>query len=44
MARHKYPGLKDHKKEHAKLTKQVIQLNKDKNYIFSDNIADFYYK
>jgi len=41
MAKHKYPGLKDHKKEHIKLTKEVIQLNENKNYVFSDNVADF---
>jgi len=41
MAEYKYPALKDHKKEHAKLTKEVVQLNETKNYIFSDNIADF---
>jgi len=41
MAKHKYPGLKEHKKEHIKLTKEVVQLNENKNYVFSDNIADF---
>ncbi len=41
MANYKYPDLKEHKKEHIRLTKQVLQLNKDKNYIFSDSIADF---
>ncbi len=41
MANYKYPGLKEHKREHVRLTKQVLQLNKDKNYIFPDSIADF---
>ncbi|MCF6335567.1 MAG: bacteriohemerythrin [Spirochaetales bacterium] len=41
MVLHKYPGLRDHKKEHLKLTKEVLQLNQDKSYIFPENIADF---
>lgn len=41
MAKYNYPDLKDHKKEHIKLTKEAIQLNENKNYVFSDNIADF---
>lgn len=41
MAKHKYPDLKNHKKEHTRLTKEVVQLNESKKYIFSDNIADF---
>jgi len=41
MKEHNYPDLKEHKKIHSKLTKQVIQLNENKKYVFSDNIADF---
>jgi voltage-gated potassium channel len=41
MTKHNYPDLKDHKKEHIKLTKEANQLNENRNYIFSDNIADF---
>jgi len=41
MAEHKYPDLKEHKKEHIKLTKEAVQLNNNKDYVFSDNIADF---
>ncbi len=41
MAKHKYPALKEHKKEHQRLAKQVVEMNKDRDYVFSDNIADF---
>ncbi len=41
MEEHKYPDLKEHKKAHIKLSKQVIQINENKKYVFSDNIADF---
>ena len=41
MAKHKYPGLKEHKKEHKELAMQVVEMNKDKEYIFPDTIADF---
>ncbi len=41
MELHKYPGLKEHRKEHIKLTKEAVQLNKNKDYIFPENIADF---
>ncbi|MEA1910641.1 MAG: bacteriohemerythrin [Spirochaetota bacterium] len=41
MSKHKYPDLKKHKKEHIRLTKEAVQLNENKDYIFSDNIADF---
>ncbi|RKX91616.1 MAG: hypothetical protein DRP59_07380 [Spirochaetes bacterium] len=41
MEKHKYPGLKDHKKEHRELTRQVMELNKNRDYIFTDSIADF---
>ena len=41
MEEHKYPNLKEHRKEHIKLTKEATQLNESKNYVFSDNIADF---
>jgi len=39
MAEHNYPDLKEHKKEHIRLTKEIAQLNKD--YVFSNTIADF---
>jgi voltage-gated potassium channel len=41
MAEHKYPELKNHKKEHAKLIKEAVQLNENKNYVFSNSIANF---
>ena len=41
MAKYNYPDLKDHKKEHIRLTKEAVQLNNNKNYVFTDNIADF---
>jgi len=41
MAEHKYPDLKEHKKAHIKLKKEVIQINQNKDYVFSENIADF---
>lgn len=41
MEKHKYPDLKEHKKAHIKLSKQVIQINENKKYVFADNIADF---
>lgn len=41
MTEHKYPNLKEHKKEHVKLAKEATQLNENKDYVFSDSIADF---
>ncbi len=41
MAQYKYPGLKEHKKEHQELTRQVMELNTNKDYVFADTIADF---
>ncbi len=41
MKKYKYPELSDHKKKHLQLTREVMALNKGKDYIFSDTIADF---
>ncbi len=41
MEKYNYPELAEHKKEHLKLTQEVMALNKNRNYIFPDNIADF---
>jgi len=39
--KHNYPGFEEHHTLHQRLTKKVMELNKDKQYIFSDNVWDF---
>ncbi len=39
-----YPDAEAHIKEHKELTGKVLDLNKNKTYIFPDNVADFLYE
>ncbi len=41
MEKYGFPALAEHKKEHQRLVREVKALNKNKDYIFSENIADF---
>lgn len=43
MRRYQYPDLSRHIQEHRALTQKVMELNKDKKYVFPENIADFLY-
>jgi len=39
--KYNYPGLEEHQKEHRELVDKLVKLNKDKQYIFAENVADF---
>jgi len=41
MRRAGYPDLQAHQDEHRKMTREVMELYKDKRNIFSENVADF---
>ena len=41
MAKAGYPATDIHKKRHRELTQQVMALNKDKRYVFPENVGDF---
>ena len=43
FARYDYPEMAAHVREHQELTQKVLDLNKNKTYIFPDNVADFLY-
>lgn len=41
MRQHQYPEIEEHIKEHKKLMKTVMELNKEKKYIFPANVSEF---
>ncbi len=41
MEKYNYPEIKQHIQEHHRLTQEVLELNKDKHYVFPDNIIEF---
>jgi voltage-gated potassium channel len=41
MTSHQYPDLEEHQILHKRLTRKVIELNRDKDFIFSSTIWDF---
>ena len=41
MRRAGYPDLQAHQDEHRKLTREVMELFKDKRNLFTENVADF---
>lgn len=41
MEKHQFPLLEEHRKIHERLTREVEDLNRKKDYIFPDSIADF---
>lgn len=41
MKRHNYPDTAGHIQKHRALTKQVMELNRDKKYVFPENVAEF---
>lgn len=41
LTEHNFPDLKEHKKEHTKLTKEIGLLSDNKEYAFSEKTADF---
>lgn len=41
MAEASYPEMEEHQVLHRRLTKRVMELNKEKNFVFSSVIWDF---
>ncbi len=41
MEKNSYPNIEEHKAEHLDLVNQVMELNKDKRYVFPENISEF---
>jgi hemerythrin-like metal-binding protein len=41
MEKYNYPEIKQHIQDHHRLTQEVLELNKDKQYVFPDNIIEF---
>jgi voltage-gated potassium channel len=43
MRKYDYPGMEVQIREHRSFTRQVMELNKDKKYVFPENVSDFLY-
>jgi voltage-gated potassium channel len=43
MRKYDYPGMELQVREHRNFTKQVMELNRDKKYVFPENVSDFLY-
>lgn len=43
MRKYDYPGMEVQVREHRNFTRQVMELNKDKRYVFPENVSDFLY-
>ncbi len=41
MKKHDYPDIDIQIKEHRKFTKKVMELNRDKKYVFPENVSEF---
>ena len=41
FSKHGYPEKDEHISEHRKLTEKIIELNRNRDYVFSDNVEDF---
>ena len=41
MKKHHYPRLDEHHELHRRLTQRVMEISKDREYIFSDKIWEF---
>jgi hemerythrin-like metal-binding protein len=43
MRKYDYPGMEEQVREHRNFTRQVMELNRDKRYVFPENVSDFLY-
>ena len=41
MQKRGYPDIEEHMKEHRRITREVMELNRDKRYVFSESVDKF---